>query len=153
MNSVFAVESYACIANEAAPLACAHWRESEAALYGRQHAVPITAASYRALEAAGALHLVTVRTEGRLAGYLAFCVSENPVMPGTRTAVAMALYLEPALREDPFLALRLLRWGEASLRQRGVSGVGYSSPASRPCDALYRRLGARMTETLWYKEI
>ena len=36
MNSVFAVESYACIANEAAPLACAHWRESEAALYGRQ---------------------------------------------------------------------------------------------------------------------
>ena len=42
---------------------------------------------------------------------------------------------------------------EAALAARGVALVQYSSPVSRPCDALYRRLGARATETVWHKTL
>lgn len=149
----FAAESYAAVRDEAAPLALAHWRETEEAMYGGQTAVPIAHSMYEAMERGGVLHIVTARMDGALHGYAAYCVSENISMPGRLTAAALALYLSREIRTDAFAALRLLRWAEQSLAARGVHGVGYSSPASRPCDALYRRLGAKMTETVWFKEL
>ena len=59
-----------------------------------------------------------------------------------------ALRLSEAGRDDAFAAVE-----EAALAVRGVSLVQYSSPASRPCHALYRRLGARPTETIWHKSL
>jgi len=50
-------------------------------------------------------------------------------------------------------ALRLLRHAETALAARGVGLVQYSSPAARPCHALYRRLGAQPTETIWHKTL
>ena len=153
MELFFAVEPYSRIRAEAAPLAAAHWQETEKALYGPQTAVPMTHALYDALEQGGALHIVTARTGAALHGYAAYCLSENLNMPGRSTASALALYLSREARTDAFAALRLLRWAENSLRQRGIAGIGYASPPSRPCDALYRRLGAKITETVWYKEL
>ena len=60
------------------------------------------------------------------------------------------LYLAPRARRG-LNALTLLHSAEAALAARGASLVQYSSPASRPCGALYRRLGARETETIWHK--
>ena len=131
----------------------AHWQETEEAMYGSQTAVPMTHPMYEAMEQGGVLHIVTARMDGALHGYAAYCLSENIHMPGRVTASALALYLSREIRTDAFAALRLLRWAEGSLRQRDVSGIGYNSPASRPCDALYRRLGAHHTETVWYKEL
>lgn len=153
MSISFAVESYSLIRDEVAPLAVAHWQETEEAMYGSQTAVPMTHPMYEAMEQGGVLHVVTARVDGVLHGYAAYCLSENLNMPGRVTASALALYMSREIRADAFAALRLLRWAEDSLRQRGVSGIGYNSPASRPCDALYRRLGARITETVWYKEL
>lgn len=62
------------------------------------------------------------------------------------------LYLAPAARKG-LTVLRLLRTAEAGLRERGADMIQYSSPASRPCDVLYRRLGARHTESVWHKEL
>ena len=153
MNISFAVEPYSHICGEVAPLAIAHWQETEEAMYGSQTTVPITHSMYDAMEQGGVLHVVTARMDGVLHGYAAYCFSENLNMPGRFTASALALYLSREIRTDAFAALRLLRWAEDSLRQRGISGIGYNSPASRPCDALYRRLGAKITETVWYKEL
>lgn len=147
----FAVEAYSEIREEAAPLTVAHWQESEAAMFGPQGGVPMATAMFESLEQGGLLHVVTVRQAGVLQGYAAYCLSENLNMPGRITASALGLYLSGSVRADPFLALRLLRWADCSLRARGVFGVSYSSPASRPCDALYRRLGATLTETIWFK--
>ena len=154
MDARFAVETFAAVRQEAEALAAAHWDETEAALYGDRAGVPLSVPMFESMEAAGILHIVTARdAEGRMAGYAAFCLSENMAMPGRIQASNLGLYLSPALRGDPFTALRLLRWAEQSLRARGVRSVAYISPVSRPCDALYRRLGAKMTETTWHKEL
>ncbi len=84
--------------------------------------------------------------------YAAFTLVPCPHRPKTLLAALDGLYLTPEARGG-FTALRLLRHAEAALGQRGVALVQYSSPASRPCDALYRRLGAHHTETVWHKEI
>ena len=154
MDVFFAVEAFAAVKDEAAALCRAHWEETEASMYGERAGVPVNAAMFEVLEATGSLHIVTARdAAGALAGYAAFCLAPNIAMPGRVQASNLGLYLSPALREEPFAALRLLRWAEGSLRERGVFSVAYISPASRPCDALYRRLGARMTETTWHKEL
>ena len=87
-----------------------------------------------------------------LAGYAAFTLVACPHCPQTLLAALDGLYLAPWARGGLF-ALRLLRHAEAALAARGVSLVQYSSPASRPCHALYRRLGARPTETIWHKTL
>jgi len=150
----FAVETFAAVQKEAEVLCCAHWDETEAAMYGDRAGVPLTRHMFKAMEDAGVLHIVTARNEeGKLAGYAAFCLSENIAMPGKIQATNLGLYLAPETRNDPFTALKLLRWTEQSLKERGVYSVAYTSPVSRPCDALYRRLGAKMTETTWFKEL
>lgn len=149
----FAVESYATARADAEALACAHWQETEASMYGEQSGVPITDEAFSGMESAGVLHVVTAREGGELAGYAVFVLAPNINMPGKVQASNLALYLAPGVRRDPFLAVKLLRWAEDSLRERGASCVAYVSPVSRPCDALFRRLGAKMTETTWHKEL
>ena len=87
-----------------------------------------------------------------LQGYAAFTLTDCPHRPGKRLAALDGLYLAPAARKG-LAVLKLLRAAEAGLRERGADVVQYSSPASRPCDALYRRLGARHTESVWHKEL
>ena len=127
MKLFFAVEPYSRIRAEAAPLAAAHWQETEKALYGPQTAVPMTHALYDALEQGGALHIVTARTGAALHGYAAYCLSENLNMPGRSTASALALYLSREARTDAFAALRLLRLrvhAQARAGKRGRNGHG-----------------------------
>ena len=108
---------------ELPPLLQAHWDESEAALFGPQ-VYALDTERYACWERLGI----------------------------KRLAALDGLYLAPAARKG-LAVLKLLRAAEAGLRERGADVVQYSSPASRPCDALYRRLGARHTESVWHKEL
>lgn len=145
-------ESFAAIKNEAQPLAAAHWNEVEAPLHG-QARYRIDTARYLHLEALHMLHISAARQHDKsLAGYAAFTLVPCPHRAGILLAALDGLYLAPKTRGG-LTALRLLRHAEAALQQRGAGLVQYSSPASRPCDALYRRLGARHTETIWHKEL
>ncbi len=169
-------ESFSHLAEEAGQLAAAHWDEVEAPLHGPQH-YTLDHERYASLERLGMLHISAARglavdepcnaTEGTpdeprtdaetaasapLAGYAAFTVVACPHRPHTLLAALDGLYLAPWARGGLF-ALRLLRHAEAALAARGVSLVQYSSPASRPCHALYRRLGAQPTETIWHKTL
>ena len=169
-------EPFSHLAKEAAQLTAAHWDEVEAPLHGPQH-YTLDHERYASLERLGMLHISAARgrtvdepcdaTEGTpdeprtdaetnasapLAGYAAFTVVACPHRPHTLLAALDGLYLAPWARGGLF-ALRLLRHAEAALAARGVSLVQYSSPASRPCHALYRRLGAQPTETIWHKTL
>ena len=169
-------EPFSHLAQEAGQLAASHWDEVEAPLHGPQQ-YTLDHERYASLERLGMLHISAARglavdepcnaTEGTpdeprtdaetaasapLAGYAAFTVVACPHRPHTLLAALDGLYLAPWARGGLF-ALRLLRHAEAALAARGVSLVQYSSPASRPCHALYRRLGAQPTETIWHKTL
>ena len=165
------------LAKEAAQLTAAHWDEVEAPLHGPQH-YALDHNRYASLERLGMLHISAARglavgepcdatdtctpdkihtttetgASAPLAGYAAFTLVDCPHRPQTLLAALDGLYLAPWARGGLF-ALRLLRHAEAALAARGVSLVQYSSPASRPCHALYRRLGAQPTETIWHKTL
>ncbi|MDD4701543.1 MAG: GNAT family N-acetyltransferase [Desulfovibrio sp.] len=148
----FATEPFAELEPEARPLTAAHWREVEAQLHGNTN-YGLDAQRYAQLEKLGMLHVSAARTSNRnLAGYAAFTLVSCPHRQGMLLAALDGLYLAPQARGG-FTALQLLRHAEAALKQRGAGLVQYSSPASRPCDALYRRLGAHHTETIWHKEL
>ena len=139
------------IAAEAASLCAAHWQEVEAPLHGPDYS--FDAAHYATLEALNMLCILAVRGEGNnLLGYAAFCLTPCPHRRGRLTAMLDGLYLAPPARRG-LTALHLLRTAETLLARRGASLVQYSSPTSRPCHALYRRLGAQQTESIWQKEL
>ncbi|MDE7241056.1 MAG: GNAT family N-acetyltransferase [Desulfovibrio sp.] len=149
---VFREEAAAAVLPEAAELAARHWREVEAGLHGDADYVP-DGERYAALEKLGMLSVTTARDEaGRLAGYAVFTLAPCPHLKGETVAALDGLYLTPRARRG-LNALGLLRSAEAAVAARGASLAQYSSPASRPCDALYRRLGAAHTETIWHKRL
>ena len=144
-------ESFTRLAAEAASLCAAHWQEVEAPLHGPAYS--FNAAHYATLEALDMLCILAVRGDaGKLLGYAVFCLTPCPHRKNRLTAVLDGLYLAPPARRG-LTALRLLHRAEKLLAQRGASLVQYSSPASRPCHALYRRLGAQQTESIWQKEL
>ena len=173
-------EPFSHLATEAAQLTAAHWDEVEAPLHGPQH-YALDDNRYASLERLGMLHISAARgpavaaggephddtdpgtpdeshatsetgASAPLAGYAAFTLVDCPHRPQTMLAALDGLYLAPWARGGLF-ALRLLRHAEAALAARGVGLVQYSSPTSRPCHALYRRLGAQPTETIWHKAL
>ena len=108
---------------------------------------------YAALEKLGMLSVITARDgEERLAGYAVFTLAPCPHLRGETVAALDGLYLAPCARRG-LNALALLRSAEGALAARGAGLIQLSSPASRPCDALYRRLGATHTETIWHKRL
>jgi hypothetical protein len=173
-------EPFSHLAKEAAQLTAAHWDEVEARLHGAQH-YALDDNRYASLERLGMLHISAARgpavaaggepcdatdastldeshatsetgASAPLAGYAAFTIVDCHHRPQTLLAALDGLYLAPWARGGLF-ALRLLRHAEAALAARGVGLVQYSSPTSRPCHALYRRLGAQPTETIWHKTL
>lgn len=145
-------EPLARVKEEAPALARAHWDEVEACMHGGPE-YSLNLAQYESLEQLGMLVLVAARREdGRLCGYAAFTTLPCPHRRGVVLAALDGLYLAPEARRG-LAALGLLREAEKILARRGVGLVQYSSPDSRPCDALYRRLGARRTETIWHKRL
>ena len=149
-------ETFSQVSAEAEQLAAAHWDEVEAALHGAQR-YRLDHERYASLERLGMLHISAARGLTEADQSAASATSSAPLVacphcPQTLLAALDGLYLAPWARGGLF-ALRLLRHAEAALAARGVSLVQYSSPASRPCHALYRRLGARPTETIWHKTL
>ncbi len=143
-------ENVAAVAQGVSLLAKAHWDEVEASLYGEQVYAP-DINTYALLEKENMLHICTVRdAQGLLCGYAVFVLSFCHHKQRLFCASLDALYVAPAMREG-FAGLRLLRYAEKALQARGVQRIQYSSPTSRPCDALYRRLGAKHTESLYFK--
>ena len=149
----YQTESFAHVCDEARELAQANWDAAAAGAYGMQ-VYSLDTVQYMALESLGMLHISTVRNrDGKLVGYASFAIAKCYHRSGALVATLDALYLCPHAKKDGMESLRLLKHAQKELVKLDVKGVQYASLVSRPCDALYRRLGAHMTETLWYKEL
>lgn len=145
MSLSFQTERFTDVCREAEILTRAHWEETEAPMYGaREYRLDVE--QYEKLDAAGMLHIITARDGGRLVGYASFFATYNMHMGGM-LATLDGLFLDKAYRGPA--GMRLLRFAADAVRACGAVAAQFSSPASRDCGALYRRLGAGMTETVY----
>ncbi len=143
-------ESLAAVAESVRPLLQEHWDEAEAPMHGQQEYV-LDVQQYTLFEELNMLHICTARDASMaVRGYAVFTLTPCYHKGGELMASLDALYLQPAMRRG-LAALQLLRAAEEALRKRGVRSVQYSSPVARPCHALYRRLGAKHTESVFHK--
>ncbi len=148
----FTTESLHTVAPHISALLQAHWDEVEASMHGTR-TYELNLAQYQLFEQLHMLHIITARDQNRkLCGYAAFTLSPCRHQKEIFVATLDAFYLAPAQRHG-LNALTFLRHAEKSLQQRGVNVVHYSSPASKPCDALYRRLGATPMESIYHKAL
>ncbi|MCD7984886.1 MAG: GNAT family N-acetyltransferase [Desulfovibrio sp.] len=145
MAVTFQTERFADVRHEAEALAQAHWEEVEAPLYGaREYHMDFE--QYEKLDAAGLLHIVTARDGGRMVGYASFFATYNMHLGGM-LATLDGLFLDKAYRGAG--GIKLLRFAADAVRACGAVAAQFSSPASKDCGALYRRLGAKLTETVY----
>ncbi len=147
---LFQTENLSTVAPHVSQLLQAHWDEVEASMHGAQEYV-LNGEQYEMYEQLNMLHISTARLpQGDVCGYAAFTICPCPHKQDTLLAQLDALYLIPEQRQGT-QAVQLLRHAEQALQKRGVGMVQYASPASKPCDALYRRLGAKLTEHIYHK--
>lgn len=96
----------------------------------------------RSLDNAGAMQIVTARSNGRMFGYLMTIIGPSMTSPNVTVGSHATFYADPAF---PGLGLKLQRKALAELRQRGVDEVfmqdGVRGSGGR-INAIYRRLGA-----------
>ena len=145
MAVTFQTERLTDVRHEAEALAQAHWEEVEAPMYGaREYHMDFE--QYEKLDSAGMLHIVTARDGGRMVGYASFFATCNMHLGGM-LATLDGLFLDRAYRGAG--GIKLLRFAADEVRACGAVAAQFSSPASKDCGALYRRLGAKMTETVY----
>lgn len=104
------------------------------------------------LDDAGALQVMTARSNGRCFGYLVSIVGPSLEGQGVTQATHTGFYTDPSVRG---LGVRLLMRANEALRQKGVheiimrAGVAGSGPRM---GAVYHRLGASPFGELWKLE-
>ncbi len=147
---LYQTETLSTVAPQVSQLLQNHWDEVEASMHGAQKYV-LNLEQYTLYEQLHMLHMSTARlAQGHLCGYAVFTLCPCPHKQDTLLAQLDALYLAPEQRHG-LQAIQLLRHAEKSLQERGAAMVQYASPSSKPCDALYRRLGAKLTEHIYHK--
>ena len=103
----------------------------------------------REIAAAGALQIVTARSNGRMFGYLMTELTPSREAPGRVSAVETTFF---ASREVPRLGMKLQRETLRRLAARGVSEVWFRAGTRGDGDrieAMYRRIGASPAGSLW----
>ena len=128
----------------------AHW--DEIAHDKDKMPLDVDYASYAALEAIGALHIVTVRVDGELAGYHAAFIRPHLHYHATLCAWTDVYYVKPAFRQG-YLPITLFRKTERFLRARGVQKLFAGCKVEADKTPLFRRLRWRKADTLFTKWI
>jgi GNAT superfamily N-acetyltransferase len=132
----------------------AHWKAHWAEIAHDRDKMPLDVdyETYAQLETRGQLHVVTVRVDDELVGYHITFVHPHPHYRSTLCGFADVYYIEPAYRQG-FLAARLFRKVESSLRALGVQKLFSSCKADAPLGPLFRRLGWREADMHYTKWI
>jgi L-amino acid N-acyltransferase YncA len=132
--------------------ACLHAHWLEIAL--DRDAVPLDKdeESYQKLADDGVLHIVTVRQDGILVGYIAGIVRAHLHYKSTLHCFTDVFWLRPDCRRGG-LGIRLFREYERTLKQRGVVKVFIASKCHLDMSAIFERLGWHRTEVVYTKVI
>jgi GNAT superfamily N-acetyltransferase len=143
------VEAYGDMLEEAKPLYQRHWEE----LALDQDAVPLAPdwERYAALEASGALSIVTVRARGRLVGY-SFMVVQRGLHYATTLEARMDMFWIAPEHRGRMGGVRLFREVERELVRRGVRRVYAGSKLHRDASRLFLALGYKPIET-WFSKM
>jgi len=124
-----------------------------AALVGRNAGLDFNVPLFQALDDAGALQVMTARSNGRCFGYLVSIVEPSLDGPDILQAHHTMFYTAPEVRGT---GVRLLMRANDALKERGVqqiwmrAGVVGSGPT---LGAVYRRLGAQQFGELYRLEM
>jgi GNAT superfamily N-acetyltransferase len=109
-------------------------------------------AQYRALEAAGALHVISAVLDGSLIGLITVLASPLPHYGGAPVAVSESFFVRPAHRRTG-AGLRLLTAAEGKARALGCSDLMVSSPIGGNLEQVLPRRGYRPTNTVFLKKV
>jgi hypothetical protein len=152
MTLAFAVEPFGAALPEIERIMYEHWQEVRSA---GGPALALDYPVYAGLEAAGALLLVAARDEAcGLAGYILHIVHRPMHYRDTLMAADDAHFLRPAFRRGSAF-LRMARFAEDRLRERGVQMVRYHTKARPDLDKsrVFERLGYHCQEKIMLKQI
>jgi GNAT superfamily N-acetyltransferase len=125
------------------PLLAAHWEE----IADNKDKIKLNPDFqwYWAQEKAGALHIVTARDDGELKGYFISVVHPNPHYKDHIFAVNDILFVHPDFRGTT-LPVRMFKYAEEKLRQRGVSVMSLHMKTKHPFVGFAEKLGFRKAE-------
>jgi GNAT superfamily N-acetyltransferase len=147
---MFQVEPFSAVIDEAVPLLQRHYEEI--ALNKATTPLAPDWSAYATLEAAGFLHIVTARDEGKLVGYSAYIVGQRNLHYDFQMAETDIFYLAPEYRKG-MAGVALLKFSETSLRAIGVQRIVTKTKLSPEHDLgpLLERLGFSPIERVYTK--
>jgi len=148
MTLTYQVEAFSAVLAEMQPLWHAHWQE----VAMNQDTIPLNPDldAYRALEAAGVLHVLTVRDQGRVVGYHVAVIRPHLHYQQSLSAMTDLYYLHPDYRKGR-AGVRLFQAFEASCKALGVEKLFTGTKLHLDLGRLFERLGWVETERLYTK--
>lgn len=142
----FQQERFADCLEELKPLHAVHWQETEEDRH--ELGLDIDYPYYLKVEEMGMLHLVTARDGAQIIAEALFFVQPQRHSKGKLGAGLDSLYLLKEYRRG-LIGLGLLRFTRETLMQRGVVSWTLPHKAAHDVGALFRRLGASLTEHVY----
>lgn len=144
-------EAYTTCLPELRLLYPSHWEELAV-----DHDIPLAPRYdiYEAMDKAGLVLLTTLRDDGALAGYFIGFLMPEMHYGGCLACTGDIFYVRPYLRKlDPWAGVKLFRFTETVLRDRGVQRWYAVSKLLRDSGAMLRRLGFTAIETNYSKRL
>lgn len=108
--------------------------------------------TFRVLEQAGLLLIVTARDGDKMVGYHVTIVRPHLHYKHSLTAYADMYFIHPDYRQG-MTGVRLFKYLESVLRERGVERIYQGTKIHKDMGRLFERLGYKETERLYVKWI
>lgn len=147
--TTFQLESVEEWASEAKDLIYAHWQE-----LGMDLDLEIAPdfAKMKALEDLGMFHVITVRDDGRLVGYLLALVSQHfHYRTSPPMLIVDAYYVSPECRSGA--GVKLVRFTESFAHRLGAIKIYFSCKVHRDHTRLFQALGYQLSDYAFVKRI
>jgi GNAT superfamily N-acetyltransferase len=150
MAIAYRVETIDEVLDDMRPLWDLHW--DEIALDKEKVPLNPDVATFRTLEEAGLLLIITARDDGRLVGYHVSIVRPHLHYKHSLTAYADMYFLHPDYRGG-MAGVKLFKYLEQELRELGVDRIYQGTKMHKDVGRLFERLGYKETERLFVKWI
>lgn len=150
MSVQFAIETIDQVLNDMTWLWDIHWQEI--ALDKAKVPLNPDVDTFRLLEDVGLLLIVTARDGEKMVGYHVSIVRPHLHYKHSLSAYADMYFIHPDYRQG-MTGVRLFKYLEEQLREKGVERVFQSTKLHKDVGKLFERLGYKETERLYVKWI
>lgn len=146
MNISYKVEEYDDVRHEIDGYLRAHW--DEIALNQAEIPLDKDEAAYAALNEKGSIHILTVRKDGELVGYIAGIVSPHLHYKSSLHCFTDVFWIRPDCRKGR-IGIELFKKYRSTLKARGVKKVFIASKCHLDMSLIFERLGWTRTEVVY----